>query len=378
MPRQAAGSRPVRAAAAGVPPPPAEDPNPLGASDCARRTGVTVKALRVYERNGLIKPARSPSGWRLYGPKELVRLNAIVALKGLGLSLRQIQKSLDAAPVELPRVLRIQLDTWRARKEAAHRAIGLVEAALARLSARQSLSVDDLCELARSIDMKSVLALSREILNETFTPDEEREWSTYFSRMSDEEISANRDQLQASRALLREINSLMEQKVDPGSAEVQRLLASMNANLTQSRAREKALERLDWNPVLARKAHSYGSQLMMRIAVEGEQTEDGRLGEYLEAARIASTWGKALQALYGEAKALNEKGERPDSAAAQVVAKRFAQVCRDGGLGDPVVYARWVGEFGQLRLGAKWVPQQEAVREVNWWVAEALQGLPGV
>jgi MerR family regulatory protein len=47
------------------------------AAECARRTGLTVRALRLYERLGLIKPARSTSGWRLYGRRELVRLNAI-------------------------------------------------------------------------------------------------------------------------------------------------------------------------------------------------------------------------------------------------------------------------------------------------------------
>jgi len=357
-------------------PPPAEEPRPLGAADCARRTGVTVKALRVYERNGLIKPARSPSGWRLYGPKELVRLNAIVALKSLGLSLRQIKKSLDSAPVELPRVLRMQLDTWRARQEAAYRAIGLVEAALARLSARQAVSIDDLCELARSIEMKSLVSVSRELLNETFTPEEEREFSTWFAQKSQSEIALSRAQMEASRILLREIHALMEQNADPASEEVQRSLAALNASMTQTRAREKALERLEWNPVLAQKAHIYGSQLMMRMAIDGERTDDGRLGDFVTAARDASTWGKALSAVYAEAKQLKDHHEPPDSAKAQDLAQRLATVCRDHGLGDPLVYVRWIREFGQIKIGSKWVPQQEAVRTCCQWLAEALQALP--
>ena len=32
-------------------------PESIGASECARRTGLTVRALRVYERHGLIEPA---------------------------------------------------------------------------------------------------------------------------------------------------------------------------------------------------------------------------------------------------------------------------------------------------------------------------------
>lgn len=37
----------------------------LTAVECARRTGVTVRALRVYERNGPIRPRRTEKGWRL-------------------------------------------------------------------------------------------------------------------------------------------------------------------------------------------------------------------------------------------------------------------------------------------------------------------------
>ena len=55
-------------------------PVSLSAAECARRTGLTVRALRVYERHGLIEPARSGKGWRCYGPKELQRLNVIVTL----------------------------------------------------------------------------------------------------------------------------------------------------------------------------------------------------------------------------------------------------------------------------------------------------------
>ena len=49
----------------------------LTAADCAARTGLTVRALRVYERAGLLKPGHSANGWRRYGPDDLMRLNTI-------------------------------------------------------------------------------------------------------------------------------------------------------------------------------------------------------------------------------------------------------------------------------------------------------------
>jgi len=65
-----------------------------GAAECAQRTGLTVRALRVYERHGLIAPTRSATGWRCYGPKELARINVIVTLKAFGLTLAQIRSVL--------------------------------------------------------------------------------------------------------------------------------------------------------------------------------------------------------------------------------------------------------------------------------------------
>ena len=41
----------------------------------AERTGVTIRALRYYDKIGLLPPgAVSPAGYRLYGPAELERL----------------------------------------------------------------------------------------------------------------------------------------------------------------------------------------------------------------------------------------------------------------------------------------------------------------
>jgi DNA-binding transcriptional MerR regulator len=94
----------------------------MNAAECARLTGLTVRALRVYERHGLIKPARSGKGWRLYGPSELQRLNIIVTLKTIGMSLAQMRSLLKTSPPPLERVLQMQLRACRGRREAAEKA----------------------------------------------------------------------------------------------------------------------------------------------------------------------------------------------------------------------------------------------------------------
>ena len=66
----------------------------LSPSEAARRLGVSVKALRLYEQRGLIAPARTAAGWRAYGPDEMARVAEIVALRELGLSLSQVARVL--------------------------------------------------------------------------------------------------------------------------------------------------------------------------------------------------------------------------------------------------------------------------------------------
>jgi DNA-binding transcriptional MerR regulator len=65
-------------------------------AECAHRTGVTVRTLRVYERVGLITPRRAGNGWRIYGEREVQRLHDIITLKTLGLTLREIRGVLSA------------------------------------------------------------------------------------------------------------------------------------------------------------------------------------------------------------------------------------------------------------------------------------------
>lgn len=127
----------------------------LTAAECAARTGLTARALRLYEEHGLISPRRSAGGWRQYGQDELVRLNAITLLKTAGLTLSQIGGILGARSQgpDLQQMLAIQLENWRVRRADAERGQRIVEAALGRLGSGETLTVDELCELIQSLEM---------------------------------------------------------------------------------------------------------------------------------------------------------------------------------------------------------------------------------
>lgn len=67
----------------------------FNASEAARRLGVSTKALRLYEKQGLVTPGRTAAGYRIYGPNEMARAAEVVALRALGLSLAQVVRVLD-------------------------------------------------------------------------------------------------------------------------------------------------------------------------------------------------------------------------------------------------------------------------------------------
>jgi DNA-binding transcriptional MerR regulator len=126
----------------------------LTAAECALRTGLTVRALRVYENHGLIMPGRSAAGWRRYGAQELLKLNEISLLKILGLSLKQIRDlTRRPSPPSLRQLIELQLGTWKHRRAEAERGLAVAEAALQQLQMGRSLSVEELCSLIRSFQM---------------------------------------------------------------------------------------------------------------------------------------------------------------------------------------------------------------------------------
>ena len=58
--------------------------------------GVSVKAIRVYEKKGIIKPAQIDdlTGYRYYTADQVQQLNALLELQQLGFTLAEIKKLL--------------------------------------------------------------------------------------------------------------------------------------------------------------------------------------------------------------------------------------------------------------------------------------------
>jgi MerR family transcriptional regulator, heat shock protein HspR len=64
-------------------------------SVAAERADMQIQNLRVYERRGLLEPARTPGGTRLYSEADIVVLQRIAELLAEGLNLAGIRRVLE-------------------------------------------------------------------------------------------------------------------------------------------------------------------------------------------------------------------------------------------------------------------------------------------
>jgi DNA-binding transcriptional MerR regulator len=129
----------------------------LGPGETAQRLGVSIKALRVYEREGLVAPHRTEGGWRAYGPAELARLHQVIVLRDLGFPLKAIKRLLASPSFDLAETLALQRQTLLTQQRKIVRAIDLLDQAAAKMAGGNALSLDDLSQLTKETIVQSTV-----------------------------------------------------------------------------------------------------------------------------------------------------------------------------------------------------------------------------
>ena len=79
--------------------------------------GISRKAIRLYEKKGIIKPGEvdAKNGYRYYSTEQVQQLNALLELKALGFSLDEIKTIIDGktAKVSLLEMLEKKRLAWQ-------------------------------------------------------------------------------------------------------------------------------------------------------------------------------------------------------------------------------------------------------------------------
>lgn len=133
----------------------------LKIGDFSSISQVTIKALRHYDRLGLLPPARVDrfTGHRFYTLDQVPRLNRILALKDLGLSLDEIKRILDedVSAVELRGMLRLKQAQLASEISSAQDRLQRVQARIEQLEERNTMSDYDV--VVKAVPAQRVLSI---------------------------------------------------------------------------------------------------------------------------------------------------------------------------------------------------------------------------
>ena len=132
----------------------------------AELAGVTVKTLHHYDRIGLLQPGRTVGGYRVYNERDLELLEQILALKFLGLPLRQIQAVLERPALELRHVLRMQREALQAKQQMVDRAIRAIQTAETALASGRPADPSLLKPIIEAIDMRDSIETMKKYYSE--------------------------------------------------------------------------------------------------------------------------------------------------------------------------------------------------------------------
>lgn len=105
----------------------------------AELSGVSARALRHYEDAGLLKPARTASGYRVYSQKDARRLAQILSMRACNLPLTTIRRLLSDLDADLHAALMAHLRTLRAQRGSLQQAIAKTEQALAAIERMENM-----------------------------------------------------------------------------------------------------------------------------------------------------------------------------------------------------------------------------------------------
>ncbi len=144
----------------------------IGIGEFARRSRLSVKALRLYDEMGVLVPARvdRASGYRYYDRAQLEQAGLVAMLRQLDLPLAAIKELLACDPIDAAERIAVH---WR-ETEAAHEARReLADYLVNRLSARRSVVYEvstremparTLLCLKRNVDEAGAWALGKEFI----------------------------------------------------------------------------------------------------------------------------------------------------------------------------------------------------------------------
>lgn len=213
------------------------------------RTGLTERALRHYEDEGLIAPDRSAAGQRLYSATDLAAIATISVLRRAGFSLAEIRTLRMRRAIDIETLLAAQIEALKLEAAAAGAAIKVLETMQARIAADGAADIDVLCAIAATGEACAPAPAWRRVFDRYFGPEQQARWIAL-----NEKLAASIDVDAYNKAwadLAEDIKRALP--IDPASLAAQALLDRWNALMAPfnriASAREQDEARNFWSSV---------------------------------------------------------------------------------------------------------------------------------
>ncbi|MBG9586210.1 MerR family transcriptional regulator [Cytobacillus firmus] len=176
----------------------------------AQLAGVSSRTLRYYDEIGILKPARTnSSGYRIYGQKEVDRLQQILFYRELGISLDQIKEIITAPAFDAADALKEHREKLLEKRKQLDLLITNVEKTIASAEGRTTMSDKE----------------KFEGFKEKMIEDNEKQYGKEIREKYGEEtveksnaklMNMTREEHEAVTKLAEEINSTLEQAMETG------------------------------------------------------------------------------------------------------------------------------------------------------------------
>ncbi|MBN2282218.1 MAG: MerR family transcriptional regulator [Candidatus Marinimicrobia bacterium] len=111
----------------------------------SKQAGVSIRTLHHYDDIGLLKPAvRTEAGYRMYGDKEMLKLQQILFFKELEFPLTEIQKILNSGEFETLEALAHHKKVLKAKQKRISTLISTIDQTLEKLKKGENMKIDEL------------------------------------------------------------------------------------------------------------------------------------------------------------------------------------------------------------------------------------------
>jgi len=128
----------------------------LKIGEFAKRSGVTVKTLLHYDKIGLLQPSlKTQAGYRIYCDEDFFKLQQIITLKFIGLSLEEIKQLINEKNQNIENIISVQTRALEEKKKHIETVITALNKAEKQIQNNSFLEVQQLIDIIKITNMET-------------------------------------------------------------------------------------------------------------------------------------------------------------------------------------------------------------------------------